>query len=199
MDNFLAGLFGWTLGSSLASSPQVYHHDNTTLENLQRESNRLKTKEIELKDEEIYLNKVKQFVDSIDVNCNRDDLEISVYDELEESKYITLFYNECEKQNKITPFDGRWRQEKFVGFYNFLKAKTVKTTDDEMMIKACEKFELKIIKHFGKYLGTSTDRYDYFMYLKNGPSYQAKYMKQDELLKILGSNKYGYSKHLMNV
>lgn len=201
MNDFLAGILGLSIGSSLArtSTCSHSHHDHSTLERLQRESNELKRKEMELKDEELYLSKVKQFVDSIDINCDRDSLEILIYDEVEESSYMRMFYEGCELQNKITPFDGRWSQERFAGFYTFLKNKNPKSSDDEMMIKAYEKFELRTRKHFGKLLGQTTDRYDYFMYLKQGPSYEAKYITQDELLEILGSNKYGYSKHLMSV
>ncbi len=109
-----------------------------------------------------------------------------------------MFWEECEKQNKITPFDGRWSQERYEGFYMFLKNKNVKSYDDEMMIKAYERFR-GWIKHFGKIIGKTNDRYDYCMYLKLGPSYQAKYISQDELLNIISQNKYGYSKHLMGV
>ena len=199
-DGILYGLIGGMLGSSMTrSNNYVTKQDTTKLESLQREANELKKKEIELKEDEVYLNKVKMFLESVDVNCNNSDLEIPIYDIVEESRYTTLFYEECEKQNKITPFDGRWSQEKFQGFYTFLFQKQNKTYDDEMMMKSYERNYLHTIKNFGKIIGTTNDRYDYIMYLKLGPSYQAKYISQAELLKIIADNKYGYSKHLMGV
>ena len=201
MNDILAGLFGFTLGKSIGGhqTNHTCHTDTFRLEQLQREANELKKKELNLTEEENYLLKVKMFLDSVDINCNQDDLEIPTYDELEELSYNRKFYDACEIQDKLTPFDGRWSQEKHVGFYNYLKAKTTKTRDEEMMISAFEKFTFGIKKHFGTYLGKSVDRYDYIMYLKCGPSYQAKYITQESLLEILGNNKYGYSKHLMGL
>ena len=67
--------------------------------------------------------------------------------------------------------------------------------DIQHPIKAYFMFEENSKEEFGKVIGRSNDRYDYFMYLKYGLTYQPKYISKEELVKILKANKYGYSAH----
>jgi hypothetical protein len=199
-NNLLYGMVGWMMGNSLFGRTEIKVPTESyeTIQN-KKEENRLKEVELKLKEDELYLTKVKIFLDSVDIDCNREDLEITIYDEVEESKYFRMFIEECEKHFTVNSYEGRWALEKYAQFHTFLLNKKDKSDDQKIMMKAYLKFILQTIKHFGKAIGTTTDRYDYIMYLKLGPSYKAKYISQEELLKIIAEDKYGYSKHLMGI
>jgi hypothetical protein len=80
-DGFLYGLTGWMLGTMRHSGTHNTIIKEVPTESYETRAN--KKKENDLKEEELYLTKVKMFIDSIDVNCNKDDLELPVYDVLE--------------------------------------------------------------------------------------------------------------------
>lgn len=205
MNDFLVGFMGGIIGGGLSRgdyySDHTHSYSDNKLDEIRNElkkANYLKEKENSLREEKIYLQKVKTFLETIDVNCDKDSLEISIYDEDEERRYYGMFSDECRKVHDKNP-PGRWFQETEVLVYQTLRNKQNKTTDETFMMNAYEKWTLGTVKHFGKIIGKTNDRYDYIMYLKIGPSYQAKYITQEELLKIISENKYGYSKHLMGI
>jgi len=149
---------------------------------------------------EIYLSKLNNYLDTFDENVEKDSLEVDLFDKEEEIKYWNMFQEECKKNEESVGIDGRWSQEKWFNYYVILKRKELHNTitDDEVNMKlAFEKFGQGNKIDFGKKIGRSNDRYDYFMYLKCGLNYKAKYITQEELMKILKENKYGYSKHLI--
>ncbi len=149
---------------------------------------------------EIYLSKLNNYLDTFDENVEKDSLEVDLFDKEEEIKYWNMFQEECKNIEESSGIDGRWSQEKWYNYYVKLKQKEIynNITDDELKMKlAFEKFGQGNQIDFGKKIGRSNDRYDYFMYLKCGLNYKAKYITQEELMKILKENKYGYSKHLI--
>ncbi len=147
---------------------------------------------------DLYIEKLNLYLNSFDENVEKDSLEIDEYDLNEELNYFSKFKEEMNKYDQSTGgIDGRWQQEKFYLFVSKLRDENFEIEDKDKLILAFEKFVLRKKINFGKKLGRSNDRYDYFMYLKCGADYKAKYISQEELIKILKENKYGFSKHLI--
>lgn len=175
-------------GSSNHNHTTVIQNDDHAL----RESNQLKREEIKLNKEKIEFDKFKEYLNSIDINIDRDCLEQDIFD--------TQYERECfEKLMKLSEKfqDGRWAQERICAAFNSLMVKVNNgsaSEEEKDMFNSGRKFHLNEKINFGKKLGRTHDRYDYIMKLKLGPSYKPKYITQEELDKILNDNKYGFAK-----
>lgn len=159
--------------------------------------------------DESYRNKLYIYLTSFDENIERDLLEVDVYDKEYQKecykKFYELknnFYEECKKSNRPDvcfryPYD--WNDlvskvyiNEMINLYGSLE---YIPEHIQHPIKAYLMFEKNSKEEFGKVIGRSNDRYDYFMYLKYGLTYRPKYISKEELVKILKANKYGYSAH----
>lgn len=156
-----------------------------------------------------YRNKLFLYLNSFDEDVERDLLEVDVYDQ----DYMTecykifyvqkeQFYEQCKQENRQDlclryPFD--WysviSETYFLEMVKIYGSVEFMPDHIQHPIKAYLKFEKNHIVDFGKVVGRSVDRYDYFMYLKYGITYKPKYITKEELYKILKINKYGYSAH----
>jgi hypothetical protein len=123
MNEFLYGLVGGMFGANMARNmnQSTYNYNENTnysgLTSAQKESNRLKEKEIELQKKVIKKQEIKEYLDSIDENIDRDCLEIDLYDK----EYQAKCYSELsELANKEQ--NGRWYDEKFASVYARLKS-----------------------------------------------------------------------------
>lgn len=170
-----------------------------------------------MKIDETYRNRLAMYLNSFDDNIDRDLLEVDLYDEEYEKeclerfeKNAELFYEECKKND-----DKTWRfrypndrtEVKFNVYYsmNLKKYESLENCQEDIKneLLAYKKYfepwnrnqPIDKTIHFGKKIGRSNDRYDYFMFLKHGLSYQPKYITKEELIKILKEDKYGYSSH----
>lgn len=188
MNEFLYGLIGGMLGSSRAtiSTPTYEQKHDDGLASAQRKANQLKEEELELKKKEKKKNEVKEYLESIPLDIERECLEVDIYDTQYQLECREELYNLSLKEP-----EGRWLQEKQASVYNKLFRSTIQKEQD--ICRAYEKFYVHKDIEFGPIIGRSEDRYDYVMRLKIGPSYTPKYISKTTLNEILKSNKYGMS------
>ena len=162
MNDFLYGMIGGMFGANMASNinkPTYNYNENTNYSGLtseQKKSNRLKEQELELQKKVIKKQEIKEYLDSIDINIDRDCLEIDLHDKDYQGEcYVEL----SELANKEQ--DGRWHDEKFARVYARLtKSKCQKEQD---LCRAYEKIFMGKDIEFGPIVGRSEDRYDYVM------------------------------------
>ena len=171
--------------------------------------------------DETYRNRLFLYLNSFDQYVERDLLEVDIYDqEYQKECYkkfcelVKEFYEKCKSENRTDVwfrYPSDWFVVKcktyiseMIKLYGSLESIPDNIQDpirafykfgtDNVM---CNDFNFEEVKleEFGKVIGRSTDRYDYFMYLKYGLTYEPKYITKEELYKILKYNKYGFSAH----
>lgn len=163
---------------------------------------------------ESYRNKLFMYLNSFDINVERDLLEVDEYDHnymvdcyKQFQSSVENFYNTCKAQERKDigfRYDCEWFDVK----YNVYYSQMIKTygslencpTNIKNELLAFNKFDnyspfYDPYLTFGKVIGRTTDRYDYFMFLKCGLVYEPKYITKEHLRNILKENKYGYSAH----
>lgn len=160
-----------------------------------------------MKIDETYRNRLAMYLNSFDNDIDRDLLEIDLYDEEYEKECCERFKKNAIEYVKSNNLDYRFDSDCYHLYFRIMTDKygSIENCPEDIKneLYAYKKyilyymisFEVDKTIHFGKKIGRSNDRYDYFMYLRNGLSYQPKYITKEELIKILKEDKYGYSSH----
>lgn len=196
----IAGSLIW-LDSMSSEASRNYHSPDFSLPILPsyhtpKESESVK----KLNEYELQQNKLKNYLDSFDENCDPDSLETNVYDTKFQHDYFIKFYTYVEN-NPEEFTEGRWSQEKCAQYFQKLTLESYDAVGERL--QEIEYLRAAYLKNyhngpsFGLTIGRTNDRYDYFMRLKVGPTYQPKKISKEQLIGILQNNKYGYSKDLI--
>lgn len=184
-------LFPWI---QTRTETKIEYKDSPEMVNQKRIENELKEESIKLEKKKIEKQKLEDFLNSFSDDIEQDQLEIDIYD----SSFMENSFSEFTNfANAFFMNTGRWSQEKYEAAGQVLAKKIRDSEANESETNQYKAF-LKAYHNgpnFGPIIGRSNDRYDYFMYLKHGLTYQPKYISKEKLIKILKNNKYGYLEH----